>query len=333
MLNRLTYISLLLLIISTNSFAESKHELCVYKTEKGKIVQVNSRKDVPSKYRKYSQCYETNVNTYLAPPDEMKLKGTTRKESMASSVGRIQLRWPRSVEKLFGRTPQRAMAEAARAVSRALKRSGFPTKLQTLDMDWNVVFLDSNLPEKQIPYYLVSNCHPGWMTPPANIYIVGQRIAGNCGGGSAGNYKTSVADSELAQTLVHEMGHVIEYQLLELSGKRNRMRSEGFANWFEQYASDFVPLIKKGQVKKYYMGLAKASISQSPDSFSFRGTGHDYARASLYFHAIVKRKGIRGVMEVYKVMRENKLGFFAAAEKRYGWDKEDLDKFAKKIVK
>ena len=321
-----------LLFCFNSVIATAAEKSCYYQDSKGKVYKTNSLYKIPYKYRKAAKCLDSNINMHLAKPDEIKLKGSVRKESMLSSLGDIELQWPRSVEKLFGRTPERAMADAARAVSRALKKSGFPTKLRTLDIDWNVVFLDSNLPETQIPSYLVSRCHPGWMTPPSNIYIVGQRIAGNCSSTPKSNVLHSVSDKQLTETLIHEIGHVIEYQLLEGVSLPDRMRSEGFATWVTNFASDFVPAFSKGAVRNEMFGLAKASISQSPDRFYFRGSGADYARASLYFHAVVKRKNIKGLMDVYKLMREDKISFFKAVEKRIGWDKQEFDKAAAKLV-
>ena len=97
------------------------------------------------------------------------------------------------------------------------------------------------------------------MTPPANIYVVAQRVVAGCGGSK--KVKTSVADSELAEVLLHEMGHSIEYQLLAQGIGRERARSEGFATWFEQYASEKSAIIKSGSVKKEHFDLAKASVS------------------------------------------------------------------------
>ena len=44
--------------------------------------------------------------------------------------------------KIFGRTPVRAMQDAAKSVSRALKKNAFPLELQRFDLDWDVVFMD-----------------------------------------------------------------------------------------------------------------------------------------------------------------------------------------------
>jgi hypothetical protein len=266
-------------------------------------------------------------STYMAQPGEVKLTGNVRKELMASSVGRIELRWPRKVETLFGRTPQRAMADAATTASRALKASSFPVELQKLSLDWSVIFMDEDMPEKQIPTSLISSCHPAWMTPPANIYVVAQRVAAGCGGERKSG--TQVADSELAHVLLHEMGHVVEYQLLKEMQGGDRMRAEGFASWFEQYASDFSSVVKKGSVKESYYSMARAAFA-SGQGFSFRGSAEDYAQASMFFNVIVEKKGIKSLMDVYALMYKDQIEFFPAVEKQLFWDQKKLFQEIKK---
>ncbi len=287
------------------AFAADK-ELCIFINEKGVMQQTASRDLVPARFRNSAKCFqEKSLNKdlpktgdTLAKPEEITLKGNVRKDSIATSVGRIELRWPRKVELLFGRTPQRAMAEAGATLSRVLKKPGFPSALQSLDLDWNVVFLDEELPDQQIPAFLVSNCHPAWMTPPANLYVVGQRVAAGCG--NQKSVSNQVADAQLMQVLLHEMGHAVEYKLLEGKGALDRMRAEGFACWFEQYASGFSSLIPSGSVKSFYTALARESFKESPGIFLFQGSGFDYARAALYFRLVEERRGVPGVVSLYK---------------------------------
>jgi len=306
-------------------------EVFMYQTSEGKFVQVRSRAKVPLKYRDAARCFDEKPSPYLAKPDEINLKGTSRKVDMASSVGRIELRWPRKIETLFGRTPERAVADAGRTVSRVLKQSGFPLALRTIDLDWKIVFMDEELPEKQIPTMLVNRCHPAWMTPPANIYVVAQRVVAGCGGAKPPGSR--VADSQLAQVLLHEMGHVLEYHLLQGQVLRNRMRAEGFASWFEQYSSDYSSVIKKGTVKDYYLKLAKSSVGQSPNTFYFGGTASDYARASLYFHAVVERKRVKGLMDVYQTMVDEKIDYFSAVKKKFYWSDKKFGEEVLRVVK
>ncbi len=266
-------------------------------------------------------------NVFLANPEDVKLSGNIRREYMASSVGRIELRWPRKVELLFGRTPQKAMADAARTASRALKASSFPVSVQKLNLEWKVVFMDEELPETQIPTSLISNCHPAWMTPPANIYVVSQRVVAGCGGSK--NPGSQVADSELAHILLHEIGHVVEYQLLKEMQGYDRMRAEGFASWFEQYSSDFSSVIKKGSIRQMYYAMARQGFMSNP-SISFSGSATDYAKASMFFNVIVGKKGIASLMAVYDLMYREKMGLFQAIEKKLFWDQKRIAQEIKK---
>lgn len=303
-------------------------EVCMYVSVEGKVVQVNSISKVPEELRKQAKCFAVKAGEYLAPPEEVQLRGNRREQVMNSSLGRIRLRWQRKSEELFGRTPERAMADAARTVSKALKRGGFPLSVQGIDLEWNVVFMDEEVPDAQIPQYLVSNCHPAWMTPPANLYVVAQRVAAGCTGDR--NSGSSNADAQLAHVLIHEMGHAIEYQLLGALFGRDRQRSEGFASWFEQYASDFSMIIPKGFVKDTYFGIARDAFRGGIYISDFSGSSEDYAKASMYFNAIVERRGVKGLMDVYEVMTESKMDFFPAVQAELGWDQDD---FAREIQK
>jgi hypothetical protein len=289
------------------------------------------------KFKKYIYCLLilffplTDIQAQeLASPEEINLDGNIRIENMVSPLGSISLKWPRKVESLFGRTPERAVADAARTVNRALNRPGFSPKVQNLSLDWQIVFMDEDLPETQIPAYLVSNCHPAWMTPPANIYVVAQRVAEGCG--NTKKASTFVADSELAEVLIHEMGHAVEFRLLGPAFRRERFRAEGFATWFEQFASDLSSTIPRGAVKKRHDKFAREAIKYSPDIFTFQGTAHDYARASLYFRAIVERRRLSSLMDVYEVMSNENIHFFSAVEKKLGWDRKRIESEVLRVI-
>lgn len=329
---RLAVRILLGVLVSWPSYeaAAENTEVCLYQDDQGKIQQVNSRERVPVSKRSQARCFSAKQHQYLAAPQDIELKGTTRREDMVSSVGRIELRWPRKVETLFGRTPQRAMADAATSVSRALRSAGFPPKLQSLNLDWKVVFMDEEVPERQIPTYLVNNCHPAWMTPPSNIYVVAQRAAAGCGAGQT--VRTSDADARLAHILIHEMGHAIEYQLLEGAQSGDRMRAEGFASWFEQFGADYSSVIPKGSVRALYASAGKASLRASPGVFHFSGSFEDYARAALYFRAIEERRGVRGVMDVYSLIRDEGLPLLSAIERRMSWDSARIQSEVGRLV-
>ena len=259
---------------------------------------------------------------YLAAPQELKLDGLLRKEDMASSLGRIKLQWPRSLEKLFGKNPIRAMADAASAVSRTLKAESFPLPLKTLEIDWNVAFMDSEMPPGQIPAYLITNCHPGWMLPPANIYLVAQRIAEGCKGTRV---SPSAADAELAKVLIHEMGHAVEFQILGNFGGEDRMRAEGFATWFAEIASENSNFISSGDVRAQNQKLAAEHRKAQPVLTQFDGSAQAYARAAGFFSVIEKKRGVSGVIDVYERMKKDGTDFLTAVKAVTGMTLRELD--------
>ncbi len=314
---------LFLFIISPPpTWAEPKEaKVCVYLTANGKIEQVNSLEAVPENYRKTAKCFLDNKN--LVKPEDVKLEGTIRSEEIISTVGKIQIRWPRKIEALFGRTPVRAMADAAATLGRVLKNPAFPPKLQNLNLEWKIVFLDENLPENQIPTYLVTNCHPGWMTPPTNIYIVGQRVAGGCGGSV---HSSRIADSDLTEVLLHEMGHAVEYYLLGTMQNDDRQRAEGFATWFMNFAAEYSSILNARETKKKYLTAGKMAVEKNPETFNFTGSFEDYSRASLIFFTIASARSLRDLMEVYRYISSNKVKFEEAISPVLHWDNKRLNK-------
>ena len=341
--------------------APPNQELCLYTTASGSLAQVTGRDKVPEAQRTAAKCIRSKVKPappvanvapqfsrlptggksaqppregpqqgpQMAAPSEIDLAGSIRRAEINSALGPIELRWPRSVEKLFGRTPERAMAEAALAVSKALKQSNFPPQLQKLRLSWQVVFMDGEPPAHQVPQELVRSCHPGWMTPPANIYVVAQRVVGRCQGRSTGSL---VADADLTQLLVHEIGHAVEYYLLQGRGQREPMRAEGFASWFEAYASDFSVLIPKGSVERRHRETASDAMRSKPGAWQFQYSGEDYARASMYFHGIVERYGLPGLLRVYDRLRLQNGAFLPSVEREFVIRPQDVEALAAKAA-
>lgn len=318
MLKKSVAIALMFCGVLTQS---STAEECIYYRGDGTIAKAASIELVPTAYRNTAQCLSTE--TGMTKPSEIDLKGNLRKELISTALGRVTLRWPRSVEALFGRSPINAMTDAMSAASKALRSSGFDPSAQSMFIDWDVVFMDENLPSYQIPRDLVSNCHPGWMTPPGNIYIVAQRAAQQCSGGAVSKNE---ADARLAQVLIHEIGHAIEAKILATyPAPFDRLRAEGFASWFEQYASDYSSLVRKGAARRDYMSVARQVFAQTKSPYvQFGGTFADYARASTLFGAVAEQKSIRDLMRVYQIIGKNRGDLYAAIEQTVGWKPETL---------
>lgn len=293
-------------------------ERCFYLDARGEP-QIVARREVPERYRRSARCEE--VNHTLAAPDQISLAGTVRRENVTSALGPIELRWPRRAEELFGRTPLRAVAEAAQSVSRALSQGGLSGRVRTAGIPWKVVFLDDELPKGEVPTALISNCHPGWMTPPGNIYIVASRVAEGCGGQRTPG---RVADATLAQILIHEFGHAIEFHLLGPQAPFDRARSEGFATWFESFASDFSPVIPNGSVRAERLRTGGRSFLSLGGLGGFQGSSEDYARHALVFHAVVERRGLPGIVRLYDRLQREGLSLGPGIEQEFGWEERKL---------
>ncbi|MEZ4754060.1 MAG: hypothetical protein R3A13_07085 [Bdellovibrionota bacterium] len=167
---------------------------------------------------------QTDSVGFLAAPDQVAHSGLTARHNISTSLGRVELSYPREVEDYFGKDPKRAVIDVARAVSKALKSASFITSVKLLDADWKIVFLGEKLAASQIPEYLRNACHPGWMTPPTNVYIAAEKIATRCGGSQISQ---SQAYQAMVETLAHEMGHVIENAILNQSFNSDRREQRG----------------------------------------------------------------------------------------------------------
>ncbi len=256
----------------------------------------------------------------LLSPEQIALDGNKRIVDLASPTGsgRIKLRWQREVEQMFNKSPERAVIEALQATARVLKTAGFPSKLQNLNLDWNIVFLDSELSTTEVPAQLISNCHPGWMRPPADIYIVAERVVSGCA--EAPRVSGEIANADLAELLLHEIGHVVEHAFHDQRLERSAFRSEGFATWFATFAADYSSMIPRGSVIQEQKIIALKSLHESPNNFIFQGSALDYARSSMYFHALVDKKRVHGLMRVYDTMLSKQLDFHSAVKDVFGWD-------------
>ena len=266
----------------------------------------------------------------ISVPDAVDLSGSERIEKLATSLGPVNLRWARSSESLFGRTPVRAVVEAINAVARTVKGSGWPSRVQTLNIPWSVIFMQEKDVAGQMPSFLLNDCHPGWFTPPGNIYIVAERVAAGCGRSGS---TTSVADGILASIMVHEMGHAVEYYILGQAFGGERMRAEGFATWFERFAGKNTSLYSLSELTERHQSAARVSVEQSPQIWMFQGSATDYARASYAIESIVRLRGVSGLMEVYDQIIKDRSDLASAVNKELNWSRGKYDEEIVKTIK
>ena len=307
-------------LITTRPYAWAQS--CVYANEQGSILSASSLKDVPSRFRAKAACRDRQPLT-VPQADDINIRGGARSSSFGTPLGTVEVKWPRQVEQCFGTSPTRAISEASAAVNRALRTARFDQSIQVNRRNWSFVLIDRANAVSQFPMQLSVGGHPGFMVPPNHIYIVTDYISPNC-------QKSDENDELLTQVLLHEMGHVLEFALLgahDFGG--DRKRAEGFAAWFEGYSAKFASAIPKGKVQERYRNMIQSQSNVG--SSSFTGSGEDYAIASLEFEAIVNRKGISGLMDVYETMGRDHCSFYEALKKRFGWDQKDLQREVKNL--
>lgn len=297
-------------------------ESCVYADERGNILSAPDLKNVPPRFRTKAACRSSEPRE-IPKVEDVELRGAVRSSSFSTPLGTMDVRWPRSVERCFGRSPARAIAEAASAVNRALRTARFDQSIKNERRDWSLVFIDRASAISQFPIALSLGGHPGFMVPPNQIYMVVDYISPNC-------QPNGDVDALLTQVLLHEMGHVLEFELLDGVGASDRKRAEGFAAWFEGYSSRFSSTIPKGSVQDRYRSLIRSHKGVGASAFD--GSGEDYAIASLEFEAIVERKGISGLMKVYETMKQERCSLYEALHKQYGWDQKDIQREVKELV-
>lgn len=278
------------------------------------IRQVPRLEDVPREYREKAKCGGGSEDAPIADPKEVELTGAVRSSSFSTDLGRMDVRWQRKTEECFSKSPERAVADAARAANRAVKSARFSAEAKHAKADWQVVFTDKQSAFAQFPSAIAAGGHPGFMVPPSQIYIISDFVSGGCSGGP-------VADTALEQVLLHEIGHAIEHILLDGSKvPPDRARSEGFASWFEQYSAEYARDIPDGEVVAYYNGLAKEGMNGEAGAVPFDGSAQAYAVSALRFRAIVDRKGVSGLMRVYQVMAEKGISFDSAIKEVFHWN-------------
>jgi hypothetical protein len=297
-------------------------ESCVYADDRGTILSASSLKDVPSRFRAKAAC-RTKQPSSIPKAEDVALRGSTRSESFGTPLGTMDVRWQRSAEQCFGKSPARAISEAASAVNRALHTARFDQRIKSQRRDWSLVFIDRASAVSQFPITLSLGGHPGFMVPPNQIYMVVDYISPHC-------QASGDVDAHLTQVLLHEMGHVLEFALLDGTDGDDRKRAEGFAAWFEGYSSKFSSAIPKGSVQQRYRALIRSQADVGTSTFD--GSGQDYAIASLEFEAIVARKGVSGLMSVYETMVSERCSFYEALGKRYGWDQKQLKREVKLLT-
>lgn len=298
-------------------------DICLFRDTGGQWHLVEGQRQVPLKQRKEADCRPRDKLLAMADPGDIDLQGPRREHKFLSRFGQVHVRWPRSVESHFSKSPLRVVTSSFKTVEKVLQQNSFSHHVQRLNTYWEIVFLNRELSRGQLPVMMVSSCHPAWMVPPAKIYIVAPRVAEGCRGNRLSPAK---ADERLDEVVLHEIGHVLEYVMLKGDQARDRRRSEGFATWFELFAASYSPDLNAREIAARYDSILSRSESFDPFTFPFYGTEADYIRASSIFQALVDKRGVQALSTIYSEMTGKKISFKESLQSVTGWSDSSIRK-------
>lgn len=318
--------------------AISSPERCVYLTRDGELKSAEDLLAVPNIYRAKANCgAKDSVFSRIDPPQRLALGANVQQESFSSELGRFNVRWPRSIVGCFSASPGQGVHRAAKVVGKALREGRFLEALggggggDGSSREWEITFTTERVALNEFPREIVLGQHPGFMVPPNRMYLIADNINTGCVGGvggvSGGRLEPKVVDIVLKGVLLHEFGHIVEYLLL--GGRlidEDRARAEGFAVWFEGYVANFVSDSEGGrELRGYnrYLGSRFGASSEGKFSQDARG----YVSAGMRFSRLVEGGGVGGLLRVYRLMREEGMGFDRAQERVFGGGRGDLVRF------
>jgi len=320
--------------------------------EEGTFVTSNSLKSIPEKYRNLATCNKTRKKsrknlykqnsskqrfsnqrllnpsnkkaktTNITSPKNVSLSRVSREKNLRTTLGNLNLRWDAAAEKYFGAALERTVLSAINASARVLAQGSFPSEVRNNEYDWQIVIMDNVPVQNDISVNGANACHPGWMRFPSHIFIAGKRIATNCG---REKLSLTEATNRLSETMVHEIGHAIEFRFLG-SNYRNgsRWHREGFATWFESLAANY--LTGRGNNKRVMRDRVKKSWNDSWSPQNFSGDWKDYARSYAIIATIAEKRTISRLKEVYKLSSNKQIPVLNAIKEELNWDRKNLYK-------
>jgi len=307
---------IVLFFINLNLYSEKN---CVYFDHLNRKITVKTLNQIPTKFKKLARCGVYKDQNNLNKPENISLSGHKRKASFITDFGSVNLRWTADQERYFPSKVKKSVLNSFKTFSKTIRNSEFYTVLKDQNLNWEIVFINDKIPLSQIPSHILNGCHPGWMTPPANIYILTPKIAIGCNmNKKVDNTSTQKQFSAkaLEKTLIHEFGHVVENAISK--NFNDRFRAEGFARWFETFASKNSPFLNKSSLINQNKKYAKYSYIEKPSNFSFKGSYTDYARAFMFFHVLEDLKGTHSILDYYSNFSNQ--NFHSYLDKRYKID-------------
>lgn len=251
-------------------------------------------------------------------------------DSFDTPLGLVHFRTPRTAPGDEVSRLKRSVVRAWSLAALAAEDLALPAPLPDRQLGWSVSLSEGNILTGKGGANDKAYCHSAWIGPPADIVIDGYRLTHPCDSSES----VPLREKRLVRSLVHEVGHAIEFQMLGRGfSRRQRWHSEGFAVWFEMAA---LPLLEDtprllGPVQAPRVVLERSALNervrsafaQSSKSWQpmyFAGTPDDYARSYGMIAAIVRSGGVESLRRVYGLMDARHLSFEESVRGVLGWD-------------
>ncbi len=192
-----------------------------------------------------------------------------------------------------------------------LRKNNFEENLITKNFDWRIVV--SKKINQNNSRIANNYCHLAQMGPPADIVFDARSFAKPC-------IESLSLDLQILSSLIHEIGHVIEYHLMAKAyPRRERWHSEGFALWFQSVGVD---LLENKNLAKYFGSkkLAEEVINLKETNWSvytFSGSKADYLHAYAIIKYIIAEGGIAQLLSIYQEMSAKNLSFSDIIQEKF----------------
>lgn len=257
----------------------------------------------------------------------------SRKQSIRTSLGVVTIVWSSKVEQRLKKNPKHIIGQTFKHVAQVLSSEPFLQERLPVDRAWKVVLLNQMPKVAKSGMLSASRCHSAWTGPPANIVVALDRLALGCS-----NVRRVVPSDQLGrglrEVLIHEIGHVLEFQLMgKAFGRRQRWHSEGFATWFEELAAGVEQSNSSRLSISRRRKKAREVYAADWRSYLFRGTVADYFRSYAFVAAVANSRSVAGLMAVYDRMDRENISFPSAVEREFAWDENRLSEETARFLK
>lgn len=199
----------------------------------------------------------------------------------------------------------------------------FPASSLGAPYGWKIFMQDSSEQRRASGFVSSERCHTAWMGPPANLFVSPDRLLSQCG--SAGQRPPTEVVQAFDETMVHEIGHAVEFHLMGRGfGRRQRWHSEGFATWFEALSVNGAASGQLDRTLRYRKLLQEARqvFDAGWNPFIFNGSKSDYACSFAMIASLTDKHSSEVLFAVYRKMGDENLRFDEAVERVTGWKLE-----------